>query len=50
MDFTVIDGMILNILTHTTSTQSCPVSEASSSDFIKIKDYKSDKFKPQIAI
>lgn len=46
MNLTVIDGKVLNILTGTKSTQSCPICGASSMDFLKIKDYKSEKFKP----
>lgn len=47
MNLTVIDGKVLNILTETKSTQSCPICGASPTDFINIKDYKCERFKPK---
>lgn len=43
---TVIDGKVLNVLTGTKSTQACPICGATPKDFINIKNYSSEKFRP----
>lgn len=47
LSLTVIDGKVLNVLTGTKSNLSCPICGATSKDFLKIKDYNSEKFKPK---
>lgn len=44
---TLIDGKVLNVLTNTKSSQSCPICKATPKDFMTITDFKSQKFLAQ---
>jgi len=47
LKMTLIDGKVLNILTGTNSTQSCPICGAKPMQFMTITDLESDNFIPK---